>query len=844
MSPRINKPCALTWALPILAGAAIAYATFYFGQGRYSRFDAAGHIRARPPVIWREGLLLRCALGSVACAAAWGLLSLTVSQKKREPVGKTAARIALCFLPVLIVPPCMAMAWRVWGVAPVPMSLAVFVVTCAATVALLVRTYGFRKALPEWLTGRGSIVLLAMAAFLLMFHGQLRALYNGGITYGDTGMFAELVWNTLHGKFMQSTWYAQWGMSNFFGEHLTPVLLLFVPAFSVLPRAEVLLAAQSAGLALGAIAIYEIARHVSDRRGGLACALAYLLHPSVYNLSYVYGFGFKPVVLSVPALLCAYWFALKRWRVAFTAAVLLALMCKESATLGVLGLGGILAFGMKRKRDGILVFSLGAIWLAGALLVVIPTFRGGAYRFFRAYNGAASMADVVHGLAVSPWEWGSRLVGFTSLSFLSKLLMPLGFLPLLRPRFFLGAGIPLVVLLLMDQQSAASASIQHHMHAVVLPGLFMAWLAALAPSGWMAGRGGRSLKRRAVPAAFLVASAAISHWYYGASVFGRAYEPFRYRKTTFLDSIHDVKRMIPADAVLISTMKPGVYFFRQRELWVVWHDRPMPWDRADFALLHGVLPDTKAIARCLTSTNYRLDYYRDGLFLFARYGRANKQSAPPVLRVTDGRYTSYKSRALVRRMFGNWRGALADYKLARSLLSSRQQWYRDRLQTGRGRAVHALRNDPDFWRFVVADRGRVVRDVDCEGEIGNLQMAIVSCHEALGEIDKAYQMARDTLKLFPSSVPILNRTGVLCMRLGRVGEGITFFRRAHKEDPKKPEALRNLGAALFQAGKYDEAETHLKSYLSLVPDAQDSEAVRRMLGLIQRKVPRESNPRD
>jgi len=49
--------------------------------------------------------------------------------------------------------------------------------------------------------------------------------------------------------------------------------------------------------------------------------------------------------------------------------------------------------------------------------------------------------------------------------------------------------------------------------------------------------------------------------------------------------------------------------------------------------------------------------------------------------------------------------------------------------------------------------------------------------------------------------------GLICQKRGQLDEAIHFYQQALKENPQFPEALLNLGHALMQTGKEEEARS-------------------------------------
>src|SRR5438132_10095971 len=68
----------------------------------------------------------------------------------------------------------------------------------------------------------------------------------------DLGIFDQVFWNTTRGRFFESTMsLVQAQPHSYLGDHFSPVYLLLVPFYALIPRPETLLVIQTLFLALG-----------------------------------------------------------------------------------------------------------------------------------------------------------------------------------------------------------------------------------------------------------------------------------------------------------------------------------------------------------------------------------------------------------------------------------------------------------------------------------------------------------------------------------------------------------------------------------------------------------------
>ena len=130
-----------------------------------------------------------------------------------------------------------------------------------------------------------------------------------------------------------------------------------------------LMVAQTVALALGALPIYALAKHVLKSRW-VACALAvaYLLYTPMQMVNIEGGQAynpFRPISFSIPLFLAAlYYLVLGRMR-PFAVFAVLVLLCKQEFALTFFMLGLYLAVVERRRKLGLgmAVFSL--VYLAG-----------------------------------------------------------------------------------------------------------------------------------------------------------------------------------------------------------------------------------------------------------------------------------------------------------------------------------------------------------------------------------------------------------------------------------------------------------------------------------------------
>lgn len=107
---------------------------------------------------------------------------------------------------------------------------------------------------------------------------------------------------------------------------------------------------------------------------------------------------------------------------------------------------------------------------------------------------------------------------------------------------------------------------------------------------------------------------------------------------------------------------------------------------------------------------------------------------------------------------------------------------------------------------------------------GNLQAKVQAAVAQIGRGELAGALAALTalLRETPNHPDLLQLTGVVHRRAGRIDEAIAHFRASLSQVESQAHVHNNLGGALVAAGKPDEAERHFRRALALKPDYPDA----------------------
>ncbi|MCP9792621.1 DUF2079 domain-containing protein [Vulcanococcus limneticus Candia 3F8] len=335
-----------------------------------------------------------------------------------------------------------------------------------------------------------------------LFFWSAFALYFGAVVLRHT-WFQTSAWDL--GIFDQAVYLIGQGLppfSSFLGFHILGdhgALVLYPLGWidRLLPSVYTLLALQSAALAS---AVFPLQRLAQRRHLGPAAIRTSLwvlvLYPVVFNTAI---FDFHPETLAFPLVMQAIVLIEERRRSAdwqVVGCLLLALTCKVSLALLVLGFGGWLLL-QGRRWLGLVLCGLAASWL---LLIggwLIPAFGGEAASLSRHLGkfGLEREAGSGGGAGFVMQALGSlvgQLLSGANLAYGLLLLAPVLYLLLHNRRLGLLAGLlpfaPLLLLNLLASQ-ASLKDLVHHYSLFLVPLLVAQVQSTLAPAG-PAGRAG------------------------------------------------------------------------------------------------------------------------------------------------------------------------------------------------------------------------------------------------------------------------------------------------------------------------------------------------------------------
>ena len=304
----------------------------------------------------------------------------------------------------------------------------------------------------------------------------------------DQGIFNQVFWNNLHGRFFQSSLSSSLSTNvvhagelptvyyHRLGQHFTPALLLWLPIYALFPNAATLAVLLVTLITAGGLMLYVLARQYLEPR------LAVMITGSYYAANAVIGptlcnfHDISQIPLFIFTLLLA---MEKRWWWLFWLMAGLIILVREDAGIGLFGVGVYMVLSKRFPRAGLAVCTLSFGYMLLLTNLIMPIFSDDiSKRFmlerFGQYTDAqeATTLDIIWGIISNPVRLVVELATPVdrTIKYLLGQLLPLAFIPAISPASWSIAGFPLLKLLLGKGDSVLAITIRYALS--VVPGLF------------------------------------------------------------------------------------------------------------------------------------------------------------------------------------------------------------------------------------------------------------------------------------------------------------------------------------------------------------------------------------
>ena len=339
--------------------------------------------------------------------------------------------------------------------------------------------------------GLKTVAIAAIAFFAIVCGLALHRYLNFYASEAsfDQGIFNQVFWNGLHGRFFQSSLSSTLSASvtlegeiprvdyHRLGQHFTPALLLWLPIYALYPNVVTLSVLQVALVSAAGLVLFALAREHN-----LAPALAATLTISFYCATAVIGptlqnfHDFSQLPLFVFGMLYA---LKKRWWWLYAPLAILIPMAREDSGVILFSLGIFLTASRKAPRLGLGLCAYSVAYILIVTNAIMPMFsedvsqRFAIERFGQYVDSdSASTLDLIVAMLQRPWLVALEIVQpfDRTLSYLLGQWLPLAFVCVISPAAWLASGFPLLLLLVAKGQTVLSITTRYALS--VVPGLF------------------------------------------------------------------------------------------------------------------------------------------------------------------------------------------------------------------------------------------------------------------------------------------------------------------------------------------------------------------------------------
>jgi uncharacterized membrane protein len=357
------------------------------------------------------------------------------------------------------------------------------------------------------------VVLACLLVFIVSLRMNIFRYNNFEFGKFDLGNMTQMVWNTMHGRFMYLTDYfgantPRWAMS-----HVDPIMVIFVPIFAIFQSPLTLVISQLILVISSAYLIYLISDlEFKSKPAAVLMALSFLIFPAVgYLLAWT---GFHGVTAVIPFFLGAFYvyermyksgqFS-KRSLVLFWVLLILTMMGKEQLPLYIFVYGLFIWIFRQNRKVGLSMAGVGLVWFLLAFFVLIPAYAPLRVQGYEKFVQALGLEEnVTKDVANDNYflsryeEFGDSYleVGFNMLLHPAKLVevffsgekptnfmqtfAPLGFLPFAYPQLLAVAGIDFVANYATTAGGIGTSEIYNHRVSMIVPVLFISTIFAIS----------------------------------------------------------------------------------------------------------------------------------------------------------------------------------------------------------------------------------------------------------------------------------------------------------------------------------------------------------------------------
>lgn len=278
-----------------------------------------------------------------------------------------------------------------------------------------------------------ALLIVLIVCYTIVFSLASAAKYWWFGQGHDLVLHEQAIWNTVQGRIFEVTGFIH--PSRLFGYDPYLIELLVVPIYALIPSVHTLFVLQSLALALGALAVWHIAR--DERLVPLLALLAALMYLAYPTVQYTNLDAFRERSFGLCFFLWAMWaFRRERWRT-FVVLLVLLIICRLEAALFASCFGVYAWLCGRRGRWVIVPLTLGLGYFFIGNFVFVPLVNQGqpvsyVYDYFKPLG--RSMGEVLLTVVTRPIYTATVTLTWAKLTYVLLLLLPVAGLALLAPR--------------------------------------------------------------------------------------------------------------------------------------------------------------------------------------------------------------------------------------------------------------------------------------------------------------------------------------------------------------------------------------------------------------------------
>lgn len=381
------------------------------------------------------------------------------------------------------------------------------------------------------------ILLLLFTTLIFVVNLRINFFRYNNFDFGkfDLGNMSQMLWNTLHGRFMYLTDYFGTNMPRWAMSHVDPILLLFIPVFAIFQSPMTLVVSQLVLVLYSSVIIFLLADlHLKSKLVAFLLGLAYLFYPAVGFLTA--WTGFHGVTAAIPFFLSAFYvfdraFITKKYSlvdiVLFTVFIVITLSGKEQISLYVALYGLFIVFfrnnydlsanrskqiiqivkefiSSKAARLGWMLFCVGVLWFITCFFIIIPSYAhyriNGFTKFATELNinvdtpadvtkpnyflqryeeFGDSYVNVIFGVLTNPEKVVRVFFGGDKLDNFKKTFDPVLYLPFFAPQVLFLSLPDFLINYLTTAGGIGTAEIFNHRISMIVPVIFLSSIFAI-----------------------------------------------------------------------------------------------------------------------------------------------------------------------------------------------------------------------------------------------------------------------------------------------------------------------------------------------------------------------------